>query len=323
MNVQDAVVLVTPRSFGTADLTLRTRLEEAVREVRYVPGPHLDPVASRQLVQGVHGWIAGLDVIDATVLEAADELRVIARYGVGIDRIDQKAASRRGVTVRNTPNANTNAVAEHAVGLVLAAARGIVPANAAVRDGMWTAPVGVGLAGATVGLIGLGAIGSRAASILRAFDANVLAFDPYVAVPPPGVELVELEDIARRCEILSLHAPLTDDTFGMIDTAFLSKLPTGAILVNTARGELIDENAVVAALQSGRLRAVALDTLREEPPPPTHPLLATSALLTPHMAARTNEAVDAMGRESLEACLACLASDPSPQQSNRTEEAQR
>ena len=225
--------------------------------------------------------------------------------------------------IRNTPGANTNAVAEHAVALVLAAARGIVPANAGVRDGIWTAPLGVGLAGATVGLIGLGAIGSRVASILRAFDAIVLAFDPFVSEAPPGVELVALSEIARRCDVLSLHAPLTEDTAGMIDAHFLGTLSAGAILVNTARGQLIDEQAVVAALQSGHLRAVAIDTLSEEPPPPTHPLLSTSALLTPHIAARTNEAVNAMGRESLDACLAGLAGEPPAHQSDRTVQAPR
>jgi D-3-phosphoglycerate dehydrogenase len=311
MDLHSRCVLVTPITFGKADPALKSALESSVGKVVYNP---LDrPLSAAELIPLVReadGFIAGLDQIDASVIAAAARLKVIARYGVGIDRVDVAAATRRGIVVTNTPGANSAAVAELAIGLMLALARDLCRADRAIRRGEWLRVTGVGLRGKAVGLVGFGAIGREVASRLKGFGCRILASDPYVApdaIEGAGAEPASIDVLLAAADFVSLHMTVTPSTEGMVDASFLGKMKPGAFLVNTARGELIDEPAVANALQSGRLRGAALDCFRMEPPPDGHPLLQLPQVLaTPHMAAHTDEAVQAMGWMSVEACLAVL-----------------
>lgn len=294
--LRECVVAVTPRSFGMHDASLRTGLEREVGKVVYRPGP-LSAAELIDLVADADGLLAGVDEIDATVFAAAPRLRVVARYGVGVDRIDLAAAKRRGVVVTTTPGANANAVAELAIALLFACAR---PITRRARD--WQAQPGVELEGRTLGVVGLGRIGSRVAEKARALGMTVLGSDPYVVASVP------LDVVQREADFLSLHAPLTDETRGLVDDAFLDRLKPDCALINTARGELVDETALVRALDEGRLRIAALDVLAQEPPPPDHPLLTRDdVIVTPHIAPHTAESTSAMGRIALEELLAVLS----------------
>ena len=303
-------VLVTPRSFGSSDASLKTELEAAVDEVIYNPVGR--PMRVDELVEiaaDIDGWIAGLDHIEAEVIAAASRLRVIARYGVGLDRVDLDAATRRGIIVTNTPGANAASVAELAIGLILALARQIPRADRATKQGDWPRINGVGLQGKTVGLIGLGAIGSAVVQRLGGFGCKILATDPYISIDyaQDDARLVPLSTLLSKSDFISLHVPALPSTIGMVDAAFLAKIKPGAFLVNTARGELIDEKALYQALNNGHLRGAALDCLGQEPPCPDNPLLELpQVIVTPHTGAHTDEAVDAMGRMALQACLAVL-----------------
>ena len=302
----ECVVVVTPRSFGLHDHRLREELEGAVRAVRYHPGP-LSGAELAELVADADGLLAGVDEIDAGVFERAPRLRVVARYGVGVDRIDLAAAARHGVVVTVTPGANANAVAELTVALLFAVARPLVQGREAARAGDWGALPGIELAGKTLGLVGLGRIGRLVAAKARALGMCVLATDPYVE-EHADAQLVDLETLCAEADVVSLHAPLTDETRGLVDRRFLERLKPGAALVNTARAGLVDEDALLSVLESGRLRAAALDVLEQEPPPPGHPLLARDdVLVTPHMGPHTEEATTAMGHVALDELIAVLS----------------
>jgi D-3-phosphoglycerate dehydrogenase len=311
--LDECVVVVTPRSFGKYDTTLRDELEQNVAEVRYRPGPLTAEQLAEALVDA-DGLIAGLDEVSAEVFERAHRLRVVARYGVGADGIDLDAAARHGVTVTVTPGANANAVAELTIALLLAVARSLAPARDRVRAGEWPAMRGVEVTGRTLGLLGLGRIGSLVGQKSRALGLRVLAHDPFVAgeqAKAAGVALVDLETLAAESDFLSLHAELTEQSRGIVDRALLQRLKPGAALVNTARGELVDEEALLWALDHGLLQAAALDVLADEPPPPDHPLLLRDdVLVTPHIGAHTAEATTAMGRIALEELVAVLSGRP-------------
>jgi D-3-phosphoglycerate dehydrogenase len=307
-------VLVTPTTFGKDDPALQSTLAKTVGEVIY--NPKSRALSSSELVpllKDADGYIAGLDQIDAPVLEAARKLKVIARYGVGVDRVDLEAATKRGIVVSNTPGANSVAVAELTIALMLALGRQLCKADQATRSGEWPRYSGVGLRGKTVGLVGFGAIGREVASRLKAFGCRIVVADPCVGpdcADTYAVELVPMEELLASSDFVSLHASLNPSTSGMVDDTFLKKMKHGAFVVNTARGELIDEEALRDALENGQLRGAALDCFTKEPPPPDHPLLCLpQVIVTPHTGSHTDEATNAMGWMSLEACLAVLRGD--------------
>ncbi|WP_374689344.1 phosphoglycerate dehydrogenase [Promineifilum sp.] len=309
--LHDCHILVTPTSYGQHDAALMTELEALVGRVTY--NETGKPLSSAQLaarLPGVDGYIAGLDAIDANALAAAGALRVIARYGVGVNNVDLAAAQARGIVVTNTPGANAGAVAELTVTLLLLLARPVLGAAAATRAGGWPRTSGLSLEGRTVGLIGLGAIGRATARRLGGFGCRLLAVDPLAdpaTAAALGVTLVDLATLAAESDFVSLHAPLLPETRGLIDADFLARLKPGASLVNSARGELVDEAALYKALTSGQLRGAALDAFAVEPPPAGHPLLALpNVIATPHMGAHTDGATTMMGRMALSDCLAVL-----------------
>lgn len=309
--LRQCCVLVTPTSYGQDEPRLRTELEAAVGKVIYNPTDRpLSSAALRELLPGCDGFIAGLDTIDRAAIESASRLKVIARYGAGVDRVDLDAARERGIVVTNTPSANAVSVAELAIGLMVALARSIPAANAATKAGQWPRLNGVTLEGKVVGLIGLGAIGRQVAARLQGWDCRIIAHDPLADVEfaaGHGVVLASMGEVIAQADFLSLHVPALPTTRGMVNAGFLAKMKPGAFLINTARGELIDEAALAAALNSGRLRGAALDAFSSEPPDPASPLLAAPNLIaTPHTGAHTDGATNAMGWGALHDCLAVL-----------------
>lgn len=304
-------VLVTPTSFAKNDPNLRSTLEEQVGEVIYnTSGKPLCAADLMKLIPGIDGYIAGLDSITAEVIAAADRLKVIARYGVGVDAVDLDAARRKGVIVTNTPGANAASVAELTLGLMLALARDIPLAARSTRQGEWLRLQGISLEGKTIGLIGFGAIGREVARLLNGFNCTLLVYDPLINTSQAAAfkaRLVSREEVISQADFLSLHCPVTDETRQMVNSAFLAAMKPGAFLINTARGELVNEEALLEALDSGRLGGVALDVFASEPPPKDSPLLTHPRLIaTPHIGAHTDGATNAMGWMALGDCLAVL-----------------
>lgn len=258
----------------------------------------------------------GWNVIDRAALQSADQLKVIARYGVGVEKVDLAAAREKGIVVTNTPGANSASVAELALGLILALARQIPAAAQATREGGWPRLSGLSLEGKTAGLLGFGSIGREVAKRLQGWGCRLIAYDPVAdaaAAEALGVQLTSREAVVREADILSLHLPVTEATRGMVNAAFIGQMKRGSLLINTARGELIDEAALCDALQSGQLAGAALDCFSVEPPGAEHPLLRIPTVIaTPHAGAHTDGAINAMGRGALENCLAVLRGETPP-----------
>jgi len=311
MNLKECRLLVTPTSYGKNDPRLKTQLEEQVGEVIYNPtGKPLTSAELAQLLPGIDGYIAGLDGIDAQALLAADRLKVIARYGVGVDKVDLVAAREKGIVVTNTPGANSVSVAELALGLMLALARQIPEAADAVHQGKWPRYSGLSLEGKTIGIVGLGAIGKQLARRLAGFDCRILAHDPFADAAfarDNHVELAELNKVVEEADFITLHLPLLPETRGMVNDTFLNRMKKGAFLINTSRGEVLDEEALLRALQSGHLKGAGLDAFAVEPPDPKNPLLALPQVIaTPHLGAQTDGATSNMGWFAMRDCLAVL-----------------
>lgn len=314
MNLKECRLLVTPTSYGKNDSRLKTDLEAKVGGVTYNPtGKPLTSAEVTVLLPGIDGYIAGLDAIDAAALAGADRLKVIARYGVGVDNVDLAAARARKIVVTNTPGANSASVAELALGLLLALARQIPEAVEAVHLGKWPRYAGLSLEGKTIGILGLGAIGRQLVRRLQGFDCRIVAHDPFVdaaSASAMGVELTGMDDVLAQADFLSLHMPLLSGTRGVVNDEFLGRMKPGAFLINTARGEVIDEAALLRALQSGHLRGAGLDTFAKEPPDPENPLLKLPQVVaTPHLGAMTDGATSKMGWMAMQDCLAVLSNE--------------
>ena len=248
-------------------------------------------------VQGVHALVVrSATKITRRVIEAAGELRVIGRAGVGVDNVDTEAATERGVVVMNTPTGNTTSAAELSVALLLALARHVPRADRIVRKGSWSKKglTGTEVAGKRLGIVGLGRIGRAVARRALGLEMSVVAHDPFLqgeAAPIAGLDLVDLATLVSTSDFVSLHLPLTDATKNLFSRERLFAMKPGARLVNAARGGLVDETALVEALESGHLAGAALDVFAEEPPPKDHPLLQRDdVVLTPHLGASSHEA---------------------------------
>jgi D-3-phosphoglycerate dehydrogenase / 2-oxoglutarate reductase len=309
--LNECKILCTPASFGKKDPALRPALERTVGTVAY--GSARGPLTAedlRPLVIDVDGLIVGIDRVDASVIAAAPRLRVIACYGVGFDRVDVAEATRRGIVVTNSVGANSASVADLAVALMLALARGLVFGNDAVHRGQWPLLDGVGMREKTVGIVGLGAIGREVAKRVSAFGCHIVAFDPMVsaeAAQACGARLVSLDELLGESDFITLHAPATPTTAAMINRQTLKMTRKGAFLINTARGELIDEDALVDSLKSGQIRGAAFDCFIKEPVDPENPLLALpQVIVMPHSGSATDDALNQMGWTALENCLSVL-----------------
>ena len=234
--------------------------------------------------------------VDAEVIERGQRLRVIGRAGIGVDTIDVDAATRRGIIVMNTPQANTIATCEHTMAMMLAMARNIPQADASLRRGEWTRSkfMGEQLMGKTLGVIGLGRIGTQVARRALAFGMEVIAFDPYVSAETARVNkitLVELDELLAQSDFITLHSSLNTSSRRLLDSAAIDKMKRGAHVINVARGALVDMDALAQALSTKKLASAAIDVFEEEPPPANHPLLKLpNVVFTPHLGASTAEA---------------------------------
>jgi D-3-phosphoglycerate dehydrogenase len=242
--------------------------------------------------------------VDARLLEAAHKLKVVARAGTGVDNVDLDAASARGIVVMNAPGANSISVAEHALALMLAAARAIPRADASMKEGRWTKKglLGAELRGKTLGVVGLGRIGQAVASRALGFGMSVVAHDPYIAAHVAqdlGVELLALDELCARADYITLHLPSTPATRHLFDAARLSRCKPGVRIVNTSRGDLIDEGALADAIESGHVAGAGLDVFEVEPPADTRLTMLSQVVATPHIAASTLEAQELVGLETV------------------------
>jgi D-3-phosphoglycerate dehydrogenase len=247
--------------------------------------------------------------ITARVIDAASRLRVISKHGTGIDTIDRDAAAARGIAVKAAVGANAPAVAEHTWALILACAKDVSTLDRRMHDGHWDKAThkSLELRGRTLGLVGLGAIGARVAAVGRAMDMRVIAHDPFATTAPEGVELLPLADVIAGADVLSLHCPLTQDNAAMLNAATLATMRPGAIVVNTARGGLVDEAALADALRSGALRAAGLDSFQVEPFGAGHPFTGiANVILSPHIGGVTGDAYVGMGTAAARNVLAVL-----------------
>lgn len=307
-------VLIAPRCFFHVPGPYVKLLQDAGFEVVYPPEPDPIPEADTlSCLQGVSAIIAGGEYFNDRVLDQLPDLRVVARAGVGYDRVDIPACTRHNVAVTITPTANHECVAEHTLGLLLALTRNSVRHHHDVLDGNWTRRPMVPLRGRTLGLIGLGRIGRSVAVRAQAFRLRVIAHDQYADpefVKKLGIELVDLPTLFAQSDYVSLHAPLNDTTRGLINKESLAQMKPGSYLVNTARGGLVVETDLLAALESEHLAGAGLDVFEEEPTPVTNPLLKVPSVITsPHLAGGDSQSNEDMGTESARNIIALYQGD--------------
>ncbi|MCB8880929.1 hydroxyacid dehydrogenase [Acidisoma cellulosilytica] len=308
-------VLVTSPLLAKEGLAL---LESAGLDVHFMQAfPKPEDVAAKAKAIGAAGIIARQGAITALVMEASPYLRIIARHGAGTDEIDLDAARARRLLVTRTPGANARAVAEHTIAVILALLKQLPSIQTQLAAGKWRAgDMWVGDAyGARLGLVGMGAIGQHTARLASAFGMKIAATSRQTA--PEVYEHARREESLERLlatsDIISLHTALTPETRGMIDAAALARMPKGALIINTARGGLIDETALLAAIESGHIAGAALDVTEPEPPRPDHPFRThPRVLLTPHIGGVSAGSMTQMAVDAAECIVAALTGGPLP-----------
>ena len=304
-------VLVTARSFGTADDLAVRLLEENGCEVKKLNAG--DGPISEQLkteLPTADAVIAGLENYDRTLMENAGHLKVISRYGVGYDKVDLKAASDCRIAVTVTPDANKDSVADLAVSLMLNCARNIITMDKGIKSGSQTRPAGVEMWGKTLGIVGAGRIGKGVAKRCTGFNMKILCYDQYIDETfqtECGAAYVSLDTLIREADFITIHSPLTAETKNMFGREQFRAMKPDAILVNTARGGIVDEEALYEALKSGQIRAAALDATAAEPPYGSPLCSLPNCILTPHAGAATLEAVSRMSLMAAQNALDVLA----------------
>ena len=289
-------ILITPRSLTAAGHPALARLQDAGYELVFTtPGQQPTPAELLQVLPGCVGYLAGVEEVDAQVMEAAPGLRVISRNGVGTNNLDLAAARRLGITVCTTPGANARGVAELAMAHLLALARWVPFSDHALKAGGWQRRKGMEVCGKTLGLIGCGHVGRLVARFALGMDMKVLAHDVMpdaTFAPSPEFRFAPLADVLRQSDVISLHCPALGDGRALIDAAALATMKQGVFLINTARADLIDAAALTAALQSGQVAGAAMDVFRSEPPT-GDPLVACDRVVaTPHIGGFTEQSVD-------------------------------
>jgi D-3-phosphoglycerate dehydrogenase len=307
-------VLIGSRVFGTASPEHLARLADSDCEV--IPNTLGRSYRAAELLtalRGVDAIITGTDELTAEVINAADRLKTIAKHGVGVDNIDLEAAHARGIIVTATPGAIQDSVADLTLALLLALARHIVPAHLAVAAGGWQGFPGIELRDKTLGIVGLGRIGKEVCKRAQAFGMRVIAYDPRpdeAFAAAHHVTFLPLLDLLARSDIVSLHAGISGHAGPLLGHAELIEMKPGALLINTARGHLVDEKALEQALRKGRLGGAGLDVFATEPPVDSPLLNLPNVVLTPHMASMTVEGLRRIGAMTVENCLRALHGDP-------------
>jgi D-3-phosphoglycerate dehydrogenase len=305
---QNPVVLIADKLAESTVAALGDQVE-----VRWVDGPDrpklLEAVADADAL-----LVRSATTVDAEVIAAAPKLKIVARAGVGLDNVDVDAATAAGVLVVNAPTSNIHSAAEHALALMLSAARQIPAADATLREHTWKRSKfnGTEIFGKTVGVVGLGRIGQLVAQRIAAFGTHVIAYDPYV--PPAraaqlGIELLPLDEVLARADFISVHLPKTKETAGLLGKEALARTKPGVIIVNAARGGLIDEHALADAIRSGHVRAAGLDVFATEPCTDSPLFDLPEVVVTPHLGASTSEAQDRAGTDVAASVRLALAGE--------------
>lgn len=295
------LIAISPRSFRQVEGRHQELLARSGLEARY-PGVdrRLTEEEMVDLVSGCPALVVGIDPVTARVLDAGP-LRVVAKYGSGLDNIDVEAARARSVKVSATPGANSQGVAELTMALLFALARHLISHHVSAHEGAWKRRIGTELSGKRLGVIGLGQVGGRVAKMAAGIGMDVYGHD--IAVDQREVPMVDLSELLAESDAVTLHVPLTDTTQGMVDADFLGEMQLGALLVNTARGGLVDLEAAAEALERGRLGGLAMDDF-EDPPRPDSPLWVHPGFIaSPHAGATTVESVERTGIAALEVIL--------------------
>jgi D-3-phosphoglycerate dehydrogenase / 2-oxoglutarate reductase len=289
-------ILVTPRSVTRDGHPSLQRLAAAGFEVVFCTAgksPGADEL--RKLLPGCVGWLAGVEPVTDDVLAAAPDLRVISRNGVGVDSIDLAAAARRGIAVKKAVGSNARGVAELALAHLLALSRWVTFSDAAIKRGGWERRKGFELAGRTLGIVGCGHIGRIVARLALAFDMRVLGYDLYPDpnfAPSPQFRYAPLAEVFERADVITLHCPALPESKPLIDAAALAAMKRGVCLINTARADLVDNAALLAALASGQVAGVATDVFKTEPPGDDPLARHDRVISTPHLGGFTDESVD-------------------------------
>ena len=311
MTIDPSAVAVASRSFSRNPV-LRQELLQRYPGSRFNDaGGVLSGDALVQFLRGHDKAITGLDVLDEALFRAVPELRLVSKYGVGLDMIDLDAARRHGVSVRWTPGVNRQAVAELAICFMIALCRSVVPLAHELGAGGWRHPGGRQLSSSTVGVVGCGHVGQQVARLCRAFGATVVAHDIRAYddfYRDAGVTPVPLDTLLQQSDIATLHVPLDASTRGLIGARALGLMRRDALLINTARGGIVDEQALKEALVGNRLGGAAFDVFGVEPPDDRELLLLPNFIGTPHIGGGTREAVLAMGRAAIDGLASGFAS---------------
>jgi D-3-phosphoglycerate dehydrogenase len=269
------------------------------------------------LLEGIDGYIAGSALVSSDVLAQAPQLKIVSRRGVGYERIDLDAARAHSVTVTITTGANQHAVADHVFALLLAVARGVVAGHNGIVAGRWQATSGPELGGKTLGIIGLGRVGKGVARRARGFEMNVIASDPIRDehfAAEYGIAYVELDELLARADAISINASFNPTTRGLIGAAALARMKPGTIVINTARGGIVDESALAQALHDGRLRGAGVDVFDHEPPLDSPLLTAPNVVLSPHAGAYSDEAMTAANLLAAQLVVRKLRGEPLPEE---------
>lgn len=282
-------------------------------EVRWVDGPNR-PELLAAVPEADALLVRSATTVDAEVLEAAPNLKIVGRAGVGLDNVDIETATKRGVMVANAPTSNIHSACEHAIALLLATARQIPAADKTLRDAEWkrSSFKGVEIFGKTIGIVGFGHIGQLFAQRLAAFETTIIAYDPYAnpaRAAQMGVELVDLETLMGRSDFVTIHLPKTKETAGMFDAELLGKAKKGQIIINAARGGLVDEAALAEAIKSGQIRGAGFDVYASEPCTDSPLFELPEVVVTPHLGASTVEAQDRAGTDVAASVLLALAGE--------------
>lgn len=307
-------LLIASNSFGSCGADVFEKLSEAGVEYTKVHSRKiLGEKELAELIPDYDGVVVGADVVSRTVIEAGKKLKIIAKHGVGLDNVDLEAAKEHGIAVTIGKNSNSTAVAELAIAMILNLARNLDEHTCNIRNKEWIRFKGLELSAATLGVAGTGSIGKEVIRRMEHFCRNILAYDVY---PDKEFEkehkmtYVSLDRLFEESDIITLHVPLLEETKGMICAETLEKMKTGAILVNTARGELADEEAVADALESGKLGGFGIDAFTQEPPWGSRLLQQKHIVMSPHMGAYTSEAINKMSRYAAESILEFIEGKP-------------
>ncbi len=303
-------ILVTPRSLTRDGHPALDQFKAAGYEVVFsTPGKQPDEAELLETLPECVGMLAGVEPITAQVLEAAKNLKAISRNGVGIDNVDPVAAERLNIQVLKAIGANARGVAELAIGLLFASIRAIPSSDAHLKAGEWKRKKGLEIQGKMLGLVGCGKIGKYVAEMAIGLGMQVIAYDMYPDssfAPSPTFRFASWDEVLQQADILSLHCPPSEDGRALIDHDTLAKVKTGVYLLNTARAALIDEDAVLDALNSGKLSGFATDVFRKEPPDASPLFTHENVITTPHIGGFTMESVDMASTMAVENLLNCL-----------------